>query len=346
MFWGSRAFGARAGLWAGAIAAVYPELVALGGTVLSEAMFMPILAIQLAFWTMAWQARQPASATASASRAGSVRADLGWSAAAGAAAGLATLVRPSWLLFTPLAIVVEFVVDRRSRGAGRRDTRGWLAAAAMLASFLAVMSPWWIRNALVTGHFVPTTLQVGASLYDGLNPAADGSSQMAFAPVFAAALAREDTLHPGATRDSFELRLDAMLRGEAWRWAVAHQGQAVQLAFIKLGRVWNIWPNEPAFRSWAARLIVLCSYVPVATLGVVGAWRLRGVGWPAWLCWLPAVYVSLLHMVFVGSLRYREPAMMGLIVLAAAECSRRRWFAAAAPDGGDIEASAAPATNA
>ena len=35
------------------------------------------------------------------------------------------------------------------------------------------------------------------------------------------------------------------------------------------------------------------------------------------LPWLPAVYVTLMHVVFIGSMRYREPAMMAFAVLAA-----------------------------
>jgi hypothetical protein len=50
---------------------------------------------------------------------------------------------------------------------------------------------------------------------------------------------------------------------------------------------------------------------------LVGVWRYTRFGWPCFLAWLPAVYFTLLHVVFVSSMRYREPAMLALIVLAA-----------------------------
>ncbi len=94
-------------------------------------------------------------------------------------------------------------------------------------------------------------------------------------------------------------------------------GGVVQLAGIKLVRLWNVWPNENELRSWPLRLAVLATYLPVLLAGVCGAWRFTPQGWPYAVAWLPAIYLTLLHTIFVSSLRYREPAMLGLIVLAA-----------------------------
>ena len=287
----------RAAMAAAAMAAIYPGVVILGGLVLSEAPFLPLLILQLSLWTAAWQCRTPGKATASA-------------VVAGLAAGAATLVRPSWLLFTPFALAVAMLASgprRRHLGLG----------GALLLGLVIAMTPWWIRNALVTGRFVPTTLQVGASLYDGLNPTATGASNMDFVPAMVAAERRDPAGEGGDPADSFEYRLDQRMRHEALAWAQTHPGRVVELAGIKFLRLWNVWPNEAKFSIWPIRIAVLVSYVPIVALGLWGAWRTLGRGWPYWLCWLPAVYLTALHLVFVSSIRYREPAMLALMVLAA-----------------------------
>jgi hypothetical protein len=63
--------------------------------------------------------------------------------------------------------------------------------------------------------------------------------------------------------------------------------------------------------------MLAATYTPVLILALVGGWRFATRGWPYALCLLPALYFTLLHVVFVSSIRYREPAMMTLIVLAA-----------------------------
>ena len=84
----------------------------------------------------------------------------------------------------------------------------------MLIGLCAAMAPWWIRNDVLFGRFVPTTLQVGASLYDGLNPRADGSSNME--PVDERISELPDGLAgrapPAVHHAPFEYKLDHQLR--------------------------------------------------------------------------------------------------------------------------------------
>ncbi len=176
------------------------------------------------------------------------------------------------------------------------------------------MVPWWIHNAQVTGRFVPTTLQVGASLYDGLHPQATGGSDMRFVPEFVARQRAEANVIDAG---EFEYQLDRRMWQASLDWARQHPARVLELAGIKFLRMWNVWPNEPAFRNWLLRLALMATYGPLLILSLIGVWRFTPWGWPYLLAWLPAVYLTLLHVIFVSSLRYREPAMLALAVLAA-----------------------------
>jgi hypothetical protein len=306
----------RTGLVAALAAACYPGAIAMSIVVLSEAPFCPLYLAQLAAWVKCWQSGEP-------------RKSLIWAVISGLLGGLATLVRPDWLLFAPFAAVVGLVlikIDTRTSSPGHRlgsapatDVRRiFKHIAVMLLVLAAVMTPWWWRNARVVGHFVPTTLQVGASLYDGLNPKANGASEMSFVPGFI----KEEQRHPSADDEAFEYRLDRRLWKAAWQWAIAHPSRVAKLAVWKLSRMWNVWPNDPRNRGGLVRLVTAITYVPAIVLALVGVWRTRGQAWPAALCWLPAVYLTLLHVVFVSSVRYREPPMLGLLIFTAAALTR------------------------
>jgi hypothetical protein len=329
-------FDARAGLIAGAMAAFYPGVVAISVLVLSEAPFCPLMLLQLSLWTVAWKADSLRQATVPA-------------LAAGAAAGAATLVRPSWLLFTPFAVVLALLLRVREQPPEPDDSafsiqhsafsispsprpsprgRGRIAwiGVLMLTGLIVTMLPWWVRNARVCGRFVPTTLQVGASLYDGLNPRANGASNMDLMPEVVEEL-RKQAADGEVPRDvALEVELDRQFRAAAWTFARDNPAGVVRLAGVKLLRMWNVWPNEPSFAAWPIRLATLLSYAPVMILGIVGAIGTIRRGWPYVLCWLPAVYFTLLHVVFVGSIRYRQPALLGLMVLAAGVISSSRRF--------------------
>lgn len=290
---GKNLFCPRAGTVAAILAAVYPEAVATSVLVLSEAAFCPLVVMNLVLLVAAWKETQERKAAVLAI----------W---AGLLAGAATLVRPEWLLFIPFAILAGMLLCRERK-------RQFFLGAATTVGLVAAMLPWWSRNSLISGRFVPTTLQVGVSLYDGLNPTADGGSNMEFVDGFVEELRKQK---PCCGHDLFEYRLDRLARTRAVEWAAEHPQAAASLAAVKFRRMWNVWPNEPGLSAWPIRLAIAGLYIPVMILAVLGAMRTFSWGWPYVLCWLPAVYLTLLHVVFVSSIRYRQPAMFGLIVLA------------------------------
>lgn len=111
----------------------------------------------------------------------------------GIAAGLLALSQPGW---APLAALFGLVLAPR---AGPRRVVASGVPAALVA--VAVMLPWWVRNWITLGAFVPLTTASGASLWIGNNPQATGNwmpppadlrglPEMAYGPR-AAARARE-----------------------------------------------------------------------------------------------------------------------------------------------------------
>ena len=174
-----------------------------------------------------------------------------------------------------------------------------------MATAAAALMPWTVRNRIVTGHWVPTTLWVGPSLYDGLNPKATGASDMRFFD--------EERLFLTAS----EYEVDREYRRRAWEFVRDNPGRAAELALVKLWRYGRPWPGAEQFASFSARFLVAVYYLPMLALAVYGAWRHRRDLWLIALTAGPLLMFAAVHCVFVASLRYRLPAEYPLCVLSA-----------------------------
>ncbi len=294
-------FGPKTALAAAMGTALYPEAIALSVFVLSEAPFCPLMLGQLIAWSLAWKSNE-------------LKSQIFWSILAGTAAGLATLMRPSWLLFTPFALLLGML-------AFTEKTKQLRIGLVAIFALSVTMLPWWVRNYQVAGRFVPTSLQVGASLYDGLSPKATGESEMSFVPLFVREqqLADQQTIALGEPlKGIFEDRLDQRMKAAAILWAKEHPAAVLRLAGVKFLRMWSPLPNAAEFGSLSIRLTLALTYTPVLLLALWGAWKFALRDWPYFLCLIPAVYFTCLHVIFVSSIRYRQPAMLPLLVLAAA----------------------------
>jgi 4-amino-4-deoxy-L-arabinose transferase-like glycosyltransferase len=288
---GRQLFDKRIGLLAAALAAVSPTFVIFSVMVLSETLFAATLLVSLACY-----AKLLSLDFSTADR----RRGVVWSLAAGAATALACYVRPSWLLAAPAFAVWIMLFSRGHR------VQALFRGTFMLLALFAALTPWAIRNYRVTGHVVFTTLWLGPSLYDGLNPHATGDSDMTFY--------ERDRL----TGRLSEYEVDREYRRRAWQFVKADPGRTLELAFIKLVRYWNPLPNAQQFRAVAVAAPVCVFYLLLMLPAAWAAWHHRKQTWLWLLTAGPILYFAALHMVFVSSLRYRLPAEYPLWILAAA----------------------------
>ncbi|HEX5132437.1 MAG TPA: glycosyltransferase family 39 protein [Candidatus Krumholzibacteria bacterium] len=94
-------------------------------------------------------------------------------AAGGFALGLATIDRPSIMVFFPAVPIALYLTARRPGAAAR----GWIKQTVVVAVACAIpIMPVMIRNYVVAKAIVPVGASGGVNFYIGNNPASDGST--------------------------------------------------------------------------------------------------------------------------------------------------------------------------
>lgn len=304
-FIGIRCFSSRAALIAAAWAAIDPILLFFNALALTELAYTTLLAAALLYILKFQAARQ-------------IRFVL----IAGALLGVGTLTRSSGL-FVPLALAVWLVLSGNAHlqranysVAPSIDNvllanqesyrfRSFVAATALVVASIVVMMPTIYRNFRLFGEIVPVHTSGGATLLDSFGPWADGASGM------------DRIEYPPVSENANEVERDRIYRGWAMDWVASHPAEAFRLASRKLLRTWSITMNAAAFQSGFYAAVCWMTVAPVFALALFGAWRERDRPWLLALLLLPAAYFTLVHVVFVGSVRYRLPALPFIFLLAA-----------------------------
>jgi len=297
----NRAFDRRAGLVAGALLCIDPFAVFFANLLLTEVLFS-FLAVGLTActWLLISRAARPARAAA-----------LGV-ATLGAAA---LMTRPSAAGWIVLVWVVLWLFDAQRP----RATRRLILYVAVLAVSLL---PWGLRNRLVIGAPAWLSTNGGVTLYDAQGPQADGSSNQSFLK----------ELPELAGLD--ELERDRKLRHLALAQMRKDPAHVARLAWTKFLRTWSLRPNVSAYRGGVtglASVAFTAGVLLLALAGIVRTFIRRNTPAAEWrsrrrlhlLLWLPVIYFTLLHCVFVGSLRYRVPLMPFVEIVAATALVQR-----------------------
>ena len=229
--------------------------------------------------------------------------------ATGILTGLTVLIRPGWLLWVGLSSILVILFGQMT------VAKRILCAALIGGGCFVALLPWAWRNHEVTGHWIFTSLWSGPSLYDGLHPNATGASDMTF-------FDQENVL---STMSEYEM--NDHYKQRAINFAMSHPRRTVELAFLKAGRYLSPSLNAAGFSGGVFSVFCAVWYSTLTVLILAGAQDLRHRLVCVGLLAGPFLPFLLVHMVFVGSIRYRLPIEFPLSILAAhgVVALRCRW---------------------
>ena len=298
---GRRVWSRRVGIVAAAISAVWPPLVMIGSSLLSESLFVPI--VLAAIW------------------AALVYRDdrrLRWAIAAGAFAGLSALARGNGLLMiVPVWFLVWVQRPRWSREAVK-------PALAALAAMIVVLVPWTIRNYDKFHQFVPVTTETGYVLAGTYNATSQNSH--AFPSLWEPPLPSMHVVFAAYPHDN-EAQVDTQLAHQAFHYWRHHPvslldtiyWNSLRLLDLTGTRVERVFAGGEGYAFWLASLSVYVFWGLLAVLVVgltVPVIRRRIGGSPPAL-WGPLLVIYLTTAPLIALTRYRAPADPFLLMLAA-----------------------------
>jgi 4-amino-4-deoxy-L-arabinose transferase-like glycosyltransferase len=299
------AFDRRVALVAAGLAAVFPPLVGLSASLLSEPLFV-VIELGLVAAVLAYR-RQPRIWP--------------WAAAAGLLAGLGALTRANGLLLVvPAAIGVWTARPLLSR-------RAFAAPTAVVLVALVAVVPWTVRNTVVMDHFLPGTTQTGFALAGAYN---DESRTDRETP------ARWH--NPAGTRDYRplylkrgidEVELDSDLRSKAVDYVGDHPGYVPKALWWNTLRLFDLAASnrddatglrhERGLTVAEDRIARYTGYaaLALALAGIALLLRMpRGRRGPLFM-WLVPPLMIVGAMFILGNARYRAPLDPFTVLLAA-----------------------------
>ena len=232
-----------------------------------------------------------------------------WFAAGSAFLVLTILVRPAVDLVAPILVGLFALAIHRAS-----VRQAALRIAQYACIYLALMTPWWVHNYERYGEFVRLDLGAGGALYAGNNPLNSSGGGVA---------------RKGSDTDvdwtQFQLIKDpvkwnATLEHAAWSYIEEHPVHFLHMAGVKFVRFWRLWPYAEEYdKPWTV-VVSLLSYGVLLGCAIV---YLSKSGQKNFRVLSPIVlltlYLTLVHMATVGSIRYRFPLEPFVIMLGSAE---------------------------
>jgi hypothetical protein len=215
---------------------------------------------------------------------------------------LAILVRPTLDFLNPVLIILFVGIVHKS---------GWRSVVKYLGvyiiTYMVLLSPWWMHQYQKYGEFIRLNLADGIVLYSGNNPLNKTGGGIVGTDV---------------DMRSFDNEKNPVIRNNKMKTAaieyiVDNPGHFMELAGLKFLRFWRLWPHTQYYQQWYVVTASLLSYGLVLFLAIGFVFRNAKKYFREVIPILTLIgYLTLVHMVTIGSIRYRFPLEPFLIIFA------------------------------
>jgi 4-amino-4-deoxy-L-arabinose transferase-like glycosyltransferase len=290
------AFGETVGLIALGLAALYPVLVELSGTLVAENLLTAL--VLAAVWAALRARRSPRPYR--------------WIAAAGVLGGLAILTHVNAVV---IALPLAF--------AAWRARPSWTAPALLVGVTLLALVPWTVRNAIVMHSFVPVTDETGITLVGTYNRASASFHPVPYKWRIYYDIPGEQALARESHRLS-ESALSARLQRQAFHYIGEHPLAPLAVLYHNTLRLLELegsvaWRDSYAAISlWRGRAVIgVASFWALCLFALAGAFTRVARGAPRWLWAVPVLLWLTVALVNAETPRFREPVDAFLVMLAA-----------------------------
>jgi 4-amino-4-deoxy-L-arabinose transferase-like glycosyltransferase len=234
--------------------------------------------------------------------------------ACGFLGGYAVLVRPSLALFVvPLALAFAL----------SGEAAGWRVRCASVFTLglgvFACLAPWWVRNARLSGEFVPLTTGGGTGLFTSSKLYLGELSYAMPKPEWdrhnADIFGRIQRYDPGQGGSVVrELAVDRAMGAEG-----RAKLRALTPALLARGvvlRLWYMWGGTGSWLGGWPHRAVQAESVALILLTLAGCWLCRSQLVGHWPLWLVPLYLTVVHMVYPVETRYSFPGRPFLLIYA------------------------------
>jgi len=179
---------------------------------------------------------------------------------------------------------------------------------ASIIIYIILLSPWWIRNYTIFNQFVPFTTSSSLVLFVGNNPLnQDGGCELSL---------YKDT-EPYTTIENIknELVRSSRYKEEAVRYIAGNKEAFIKMVITKFKRFYSIVPNSEVYSAWYYKYVSVLTYGVFLFFALVSIVKNVSIFNRLVPVYTLAVYITLIHIVFISSIRYRLPLEQFMILL-------------------------------